>query len=221
MSLWNVVEYKVSYTGNTQVKYLSKCTCIFCLCLSVTHGWSSHFLILLFFSESLIFIFTFLHILPSSSSPSSSSPLLPLVFLLESDWDCVVVFWQSDSRKDRRRRNSEQFRRPRCFSFSLPVWLREADRWLGRETCQTYRETEAERERLHCKAASELHTHLKHSVWWRDVCYWKSFDQKWKYAQRVFPPAQSKKNKHTLILGIDLSSDLAFNEMRRCMNSFL
>lgn len=90
--------------------------------------------------------------------------------------------------------------------FSLYVWLREADRWLGRETCWAYRETERERERA---AAAELQTHFKLCVSGRDVFYWKGlselFDQKWRHGRTVSRPPgpSSEQNKHTLGLGID------------------
>lgn len=88
--------------------------------------------------------------------------------------------------------------------FSLYVWLREADRWLGRETCWAYRETERER-----AAAAELQTHFKLCVSGRDVFYWKGlselFDQKWRHGRTVSRPPgpSSEQNKHTLGLGID------------------
>lgn len=42
--------------------------------------------------------------------------------------------------------------------FSLYVWLREADRWLGRETCWAYRETERERESGCSRASNTFQT---------------------------------------------------------------
>lgn len=125
----------------------------------------------------------------------------------ESDWDCVVVSWQSDRHKDNNKnRNSEAFWRPRTFLFFLCMfgWERLTVDWGERHAEHTEKQRERER-----AAAAELQTHFKLCVSGRDVFYWKGlselFDQKWRHGRTVSRPPgpSSEQNKHTLGLGID------------------
>lgn len=125
----------------------------------------------------------------------------------ESDWDCVVVSWQSDRHKDNNKnRNSEAFWRPRTFLFFLCMfgWERLTVDWGERHAEHTEKQRERER-----AAAAELQIHFKLCVSGRDVFYWKGlselFDQKWRHGRTVSRPPgpSSEQNKHTLGLGID------------------
>lgn len=65
----------------------------------------------------------------------------------ESDWDCVVVSWQSDRHKDNNKnRNSEAFWRPRTFLFFLCMfgWERLTVDWGERHAEHTEKQRERE-----------------------------------------------------------------------------
>lgn len=106
------------------------------------------------------------------------------------------------------------------FLFSLCVCLAER----GWPLAQARDMPEIQRNEREAASCSKH----KVSVWRRDVCYWKDFLKscliRSENMDEEFParPVRAvKKTQHTLVLSIDLSSDLAFNEMRRRMNSFL
>lgn len=106
--------------------------------------------------------------------------------------------------------------------FSLYVWLREADRWLGRETCWAYRETERERERL-----QQSFKHISNFVWADEMCFTgrvcqscliRSEDTDGQFPARL---VRAVNKTNTPSASVSIHSDLAFNEMRRRLNSFL
>lgn len=141
----------------------------------------------------------------------------------ESDWDCVVVSWQSDRHKDNNKnRNSEAFWRPRTFLFFLCMfgWERLTVDWGERHAEHT--EKQRERERL-----QQSFKHISNFVWADEMfftgrvcqsCLIRSEDTDGQFPARL---VRAVNKTNTPSASVSIHSDLAFNEMRRRLNSFL
>lgn len=121
---------------------------------------------------------------------------------------------KTEEKKDNKKRNSELFWQPRSFSFfSVFGWEMPTVDWGERHAKDT-----EERERERGRKLQQLQTFSMETRCWCVLL--EAFG-------RSFPPARVRAVHKTNTPSSSVSiwaatrSDLAFNEMRRCMNSFL